>query len=138
MLCRVIHKSTSENLTIPHNFDDPTQICTSPSLVISATNNQNFDIPRSHQSIASFNHSQAHLCPNPSTSLGLSAIDLGYVDHHMNICSSSHDHGHNKMGDQATKCEDDYGFLFDFDGSNTVPSGLEDMRFVNDSSSVFI
>lgn len=137
MLCRVFHKSRSENF---NNFDDPTQISTSPNLAISAINDQNFDIPHSHQSIiTSFNHSQSHLGPNPSTSLGLSALDSGYIDHHMNICSSSHDYSHNKMGDQATtKCEDDYGFLFDFDGSNAVPSGLEDMRFIDDSSSVFI
>lgn len=114
----------------PHNFDDPTQI-SSPNLVISATNNQNFDMHRSHQSITTFNHGQSQLAPNPSTSLGL---DPGYVvDHRMNdqpaFCSSSQ---------AAAKCEDDYGFLFDFDGSNAVPSSLEDMRFVDDSASVFI
>ncbi|KAG6400903.1 hypothetical protein SASPL_137748 [Salvia splendens] len=46
-------------------------------------------------------------------------------------CSSSHeshDYIHNKLGDRSTRCEDDYGFLFDFDGSNVVPSSLEDMR----------
>lgn len=129
VLCRVFYKSRSENcnnLSSPHNFDDP-----NPNLAILATNN-------AHQSITSFNH--LGLNPNPSTSLGLSAqLDSGYhVNHHQPYCSTSHDYTQTKMA-EATKCEDDYRFLFDFDGSNAVaPSTLEDMRFIDDSSSVFI
>lgn len=141
----MFHKSRSENsnnFMSPHNFDDP---------IISSTNNECVNItPCGHQNITSlFNHNQSHQHhvggpnpnpnPNPSTSLGLD-FDLSR-DHHMNHqphCSSSHDCTHNKLGDQSTRCEDDYGFLFDFDGSNVVPSSLEDMRFVDDSSLVFI
>lgn len=146
----MFHKSRSENgnnFMSPHNFDDPMAIATSPNLAVSATNNERFNINTqacAHQNMASsFNHSQSHISPNPnpSTSLGLSALDFDLSrDHHMNhqpYCSSGHDYSHNKMA-EATKCEDDYGFLFDFDGLNAVPSGLEDMRFVDDSSSVFI
>ncbi|KAL1546598.1 NAC domain-containing protein 21/22-like [Salvia divinorum] len=144
VLCRVFHKSRSENsnnFMSPHNFDDP---------IISSTNNERINVTAcGHQNITSlFNHNQSHQHhiagpnpnpnPNPSTSLGLD-FDLSH-DHHMNhqpYCSSSHGYVHNKLG-EATKCEDDYGFLFDFDGSNVVPSSLEDMRFVDDSNSVFI
>ncbi|KAG6403078.1 hypothetical protein SASPL_135295 [Salvia splendens] len=121
VLCRVFYKSRSENnnnLMSPHNFED--------NLTISSTNNESVNITHQHH-IGNPN-------PNPSTSLGLD-FDLSR-DHHMNhhpYCSSSHDCIHNKLGDQSTRCEDDYGFLFDFDGSS-----LEDMRFVDDSSLVFI
>lgn len=122
VLCRVFYKSRSENC---NNFDDP-----NPNLGVLATNN-------AHQSITSFNH--LGLNPNPSTSLGLSDSGGYHVNHHHPYCSTSHvdDYSQNKMA-EPTKCEDDYRFLFDFDASNAVPSTLEDMPFVDDSSSVFI
>ncbi|KAG6400899.1 hypothetical protein SASPL_137744 [Salvia splendens] len=136
VLCRVFYKSRSENnknLMSQHNFED--------NLTISSTNNERVNFTASL-----FNHHignpKPNLNPNPSTSPGLD-FDLS-CDHPMNHqphCSSSHeshDYIHNKLGDRSTRCEDDYGFLFDFDGSNVVPSSLEDMRFVDDSSLVFI
>lgn len=141
VLCRVFYKTRGENgynLINQHNFDDPTS-----NLAISQTNNdQHVNVPCSHQNmITSFDHSPSHQHhigqnpnPNPSTSLGLSALDSGNYMNHQPYCSNSLDYSHTKMV-EATKCEDDYGFLFDFDGSNAMPSSL----FVDaDSSSVFI
>ncbi|XP_057798110.1 NAC domain-containing protein 21/22-like [Salvia miltiorrhiza] len=127
VLCRVFHKSRSENSN-NFNFDDPSVLATSPNL---ATNNE-VRLNITHQNIiTSFQSQQGGPNPNPSTSLGLD-FDLSR-HHHLPYCSASHDYSHNKMA-EATKNEDDYGFLFDFDGPNAV----EDMRFVDDSSSVFI
>lgn len=148
VLCRVFHKSRGENsnkLFSPHNFYNSTTGVTSPNLAASPTNNKHANMPCAHQNITCFNHSpsnQHHQGLNPSPSLGLSALDPSYIDlsrDHMNepYFSSSH-YSHNKMADQATKCEDDYGFLLDFDGSNAAPSSLEDMRFDDDNSAVFI
>ncbi|KAH6766801.1 NAC domain containing protein 74 [Perilla frutescens var. hirtella] len=141
VLCRVFYKTRGENgynLINQHNFDDPTS-----NLAISQTNiiNEHANIvPCSQQHMTSFDDSpshQHHIGPNPSTSLGLSGLDSGYMNRQP-YCSTSQDYSHNKMV-EATKCEDDYGLLFDFDGSNVVPSSLDDMRFVDaDSSSVFI
>ncbi|KAI3449786.1 hypothetical protein Pfo_006451 [Paulownia fortunei] len=151
VLCRVFHKSRGENsnklMISPHNFYGSTAGATSPNLAASPTNNEH-SMPCGHQNITSFSHSPSHQHhhhhqgQNPSTSLGLTALDPGYIlpSHDMNQphLSSSHYGHHNKIMVEATKCEDDYGFLFDFDGSNVVPSSLEDMGFDDENSSVFI
>ncbi|KAG8389199.1 hypothetical protein BUALT_Bualt02G0204100 [Buddleja alternifolia] len=128
VLCRVFHKSRSgENKY--NNFHDSTAVATSPNLAGYHQNN-----------ITSFSHSPSHdqhqSGQNPNTSICLSSAQLdptGYLQL-MNEPNLS----------ISTKCEDDYGFLFDFDNSNgRVPSNLDDMRFVDHvdhdhNSSVFI
>ncbi|KAH6834496.1 NAC domain containing protein 74 [Perilla frutescens var. hirtella] len=141
VLCRVFYKSRGENGS---NFSP--QICcdhstagdTSPNLATSPTNEH--ALPNTHQNmITSFYQGQ-----NPSTSVGLSPLHSGYF--HMyreerdeNVVPRPSTSNHNQRLVE-TKCEDDYGFLFDMsiDYSNGVASFLEDARFDNDSSSVFI
>ncbi|KAK6164445.1 hypothetical protein DH2020_001309 [Rehmannia glutinosa] len=147
VLCRVFNKSRSgenNNKSIsPNNlYDTPNLVSnSSPTNIIS---DHQHAMPCAHQTITSFYHS-----PNPSTSLGLWPVEPGYIniqpsrDEIMNeprhILSSNYSYDQEKVVDQATKCEDDYGFLFDFDGSNGVPSSLEDhMGFDDDNGSVFI
>ncbi|PIN15700.1 hypothetical protein CDL12_11656 [Handroanthus impetiginosus] len=138
VLCRVFHKSRGENnnkFISPHNFYESTAVATSPNLAISPKNvNENANIiPRCYQNMTSFYHSPSHnhqhqdQGQNPSTSLGLSGLDPAYL--HMNL--EPHLSSSNKVVNEGTKCEDDYGFLFDFDGSNGVMhSGLEDMGLI--------
>ncbi|KAK6141656.1 hypothetical protein DH2020_024598 [Rehmannia glutinosa] len=114
----------------PNNLYDPPNLVSnsSPTNIIS---DHQHAMPCAHQSITSFYHS-----PNPSTSLGLCDEIMNEPRH---ILSSNYSYDQEKVVDQATKCEDDYGFLFDFDGSNGVPSSLEDhMGFDDDNGSVFI
>ncbi|KAI3460964.1 hypothetical protein Pfo_017627 [Paulownia fortunei] len=145
VLCRVFHKSRGENSNkfCGQNLYDSTAGAISPTLAASPTSEH--ALPSSYQNITSFSHSPSHhqqyQGQNPSTSLGLSALDPGYFhlsrDHMNGPHPSASCHNHSKLVE--TKCEDDYGFLFDMslDYSNGVPSNLDDMSFDNDNSSVF-
>ncbi|KAL0419754.1 UNVERIFIED_CONTAM: NAC domain-containing protein 21/22 [Sesamum radiatum] len=140
VLCRVFHKSRSssssgdhhhhhqnskESSIIPHItadlYADSTAVATSPNLAASPTNN---NIQHAYQNIiTSFFHNQ-----NPSTSLGLTSSALDHPTAYLHDCLQP---AQNRMVLEA-KCEDDYGFLFDFDASSGVPSHLEDMGFDDD------
>ncbi|KAL0437359.1 UNVERIFIED_CONTAM: NAC domain-containing protein 21/22 [Sesamum radiatum] len=114
VLCRVFHKSRGEE--IEH------ATCL-PSTCANIAN-----------SISQFSQrQQQHQGQNPSTAIGLSAVDptayfLPSHDHDHMIngphSSTSDDHDHHEA-----KCEDDYGFLFDmsFDywNGSSVPSNLD-------------
>lgn len=134
MLCRVFYKSRSENnnnLSLPNLCDHSTAGDTSPNLASSPTSEYPFPNPSIHQNIIST--SFYHQSPNPST---------GYL--HMYPEDHDKDHEPRPLTSQQrpveTKCEDDYGFLFDMslDYSNGVASYLEDVRFDDGCSSVFI
>ncbi|XP_042052313.1 NAC domain-containing protein 21/22-like [Salvia splendens] len=143
VLCRVFYKSSSN----PQNlYDNSTAGDTSPNLAASPTSEHVLLNNDAHQNIiTSFYQPQnPNLNLNPSTSLGLSPVHSEY----MHMCPDEHDKdvaahplasnlNHRMI---ETKCEGDYGFLFDMsiDYSNGVASYLEDARFDNGSSSVFI
>ncbi|KAL6505222.1 hypothetical protein OROGR_025039 [Orobanche gracilis] len=168
VLCRVFHKSRDENsnrLITPHNlYEYSTCDATSPT-------NNDHAMPHhdGHQNITSIYHSPPHHHhhhhhhhdhegQNPSTSLGLSQLDqmdpiqisddMEIELHHMSSSLSNYYSYQNRVvvvdddDDQIAKSRgNDYGFLFDFDGSNYgVPSSLEDKVFDEDngSSVVFI
>lgn len=127
VLCRVFYKSRGENSNnfIPQDLYDQSKVGdTSPNynLGSSQTNIE----PNHHQNmtISSFYESQ-----NPSS----------YEERNKNISSrpSTSNHSHRLV---ETKCDDDYGFLFDMsiDYSTGVAPYLEDVRFDHDSSSIFI
>ncbi|KAL6516181.1 hypothetical protein OROGR_019486 [Orobanche gracilis] len=156
VLCRVFHKSRSENSNIlitPHNlYEYSTCDATSPT-------NNDHAMPHhdGHQNITSMyhrpphhhHHHHRHERQNPSTSsIGLSQLEqMGPIQifHDMNIEPHNYYSYQNKVvvdedDDQTTKsCGNDYGFLFDFDRSNNgVPSILEDMAFDDDNGSSVI
>ncbi|KAL3644976.1 hypothetical protein CASFOL_010156 [Castilleja foliolosa] len=149
VLCRVFHKSRSEHNLYDHHHPTCTH-ATSPT-----NNDQHHHVMAScgHQSImlpSFYNNSPTshhHEGQNRST---LSKLDPGPLSgNNMNEPHPHHHHHHlpsnfsnysNKVADMTAKCEDDFGFLFDFDGSNNidVPSSLDDMGFDDDHGSVFI
>ncbi|GFP82920.1 protein cup-shaped cotyledon 3 [Phtheirospermum japonicum] len=146
VLCRVFHKSRSENsnkLMSPHNISNNDQ----HHHVMPSCGHQNIMMTSFYHDSPSHQH---HEGQNPSTSLGLSPLEPPgptQLSHNINDPPPPHNHHHhlpslsnysnyqNKVTDQTTKCEDDYGFLFDFDGSNNI--GV-DMGFDDDNGSVFI
>ncbi|KAL0461099.1 UNVERIFIED_CONTAM: NAC domain-containing protein 21/22 [Sesamum latifolium] len=144
VLCRVFHKSRGEesNKFIPQTLYNCTSAPpTSPNLAASPRVEHATCLPSTcaniANSISQFGHQQQHQGQNPSNSIGLSADDptayfLPSHDHHDHIngphsSTSDIDHDH----DHQTKCEDDYGFLFDmsFDywNGSSVPSNLDRM-----------
>ncbi|XP_057781491.1 protein CUP-SHAPED COTYLEDON 3-like [Salvia miltiorrhiza] len=133
VLCRVFYKSRGESSN-PQNLYD--HHSTSPNLGTSPTSEHallNVD----HQNMITSFYQGQNPNPNPSTSLGLSPVHSGYLHiypEERESGPSTSDHNH------RSKCEDDYGFLFDMsiDYSNGVASYLEEVRFDHDSSSVFI
>ncbi|KAL3647729.1 hypothetical protein CASFOL_008697 [Castilleja foliolosa] len=146
VLCRVFNKSRSDQnsnkLIIPHNLYDTSPTNTDhPHHVMPTCDHQNMTM------MTSFNHNSPshhhhHEGQNPSTSLGLSPIEHGPMNgphHHLPSLSNLTNYPI-KVVDQSAKCEDDYGFLFDFDGSNNIgaPTNLDDMGFDDDNGSVFI
>ncbi|KAK4418405.1 hypothetical protein Salat_2253300 [Sesamum alatum] len=108
---------------MPHTllYADSTAVnATSPNLSASPTNNNNNNNQHAyHPNITSF-------FQNPSTSLGQLITSSAQLDPAAYLHLSQDPQ--NRMVLEA-KCEDDYGFLFDFDASNDVPSSLEDMGF---------
>lgn len=138
VLCRVFYKSRSEN---NNNLSPPSLYGnTSPNSAASPTSEH--ALPNIHQNIITSFYQGEN--PNPSTSLCLSPVQVGYFhtcsedgDKELVPRPSTSNHNHRLI---ETKCEDDYGFLFDmsFDYSNGVASYLEDAKFDDDSGSVFI
>lgn len=121
-----------------HNYYDHST--SGPNLASSPTSNEQ-PMPYSNQAVNSnFYHDHHHRHPvqNPSPSIGLSALEPVHIDHllsHDPNINVDHDvPGETKlMVDQATKCDDDYGFLFDLDGS------INGMGFDgDDGSSIFL
>ncbi|KAK6120030.1 hypothetical protein DH2020_046231 [Rehmannia glutinosa] len=130
VLCRVFHKSSGENsnkLINPQNLYHDSTIGATSNLVAPHTEHA---LPSSYQNI--------------NNTPGVSPIDPGYLhlsqDHMNGSHPSTSTHNQTKFGD--TKCEDDYGFLFDmsFDScsNGVISSNVDGMRFGNDNSSVFI
>ncbi|KAK4493178.1 hypothetical protein RD792_017962 [Penstemon davidsonii] len=139
VLCRVFYKSRGENNNkySPHEnfFDSSTVGATSSNLAPSPTN-EHLYIPSAYQN--NFSHSQTHDHQNPTISIGLSPLITSYDLSHHETKHEPHQLSISSFNNH-TKCEDDYGFLFDmsFDDSNAVPSSLEDIRFEDNNNAVF-
>ncbi|XP_011083034.1 NAC domain-containing protein 21/22 isoform X1 [Sesamum indicum] len=140
VLCRVFHKSRGEesNKFVPQTLYNCTSAPpTSPNLAASPTVEHATCLPSTcaniANSISQFSHQHQHQGQNPSTSIGLSAVDptayfLPSHDHINGPHSSTSDDGDHDQ----TKChEGDYGFLFDmsFDywNGSSMPSNLDRM-----------
>ncbi|GFP85417.1 protein cup-shaped cotyledon 3 [Phtheirospermum japonicum] len=122
VLCRVFYKSTSEICN--NNFNSHDSI--SPNLGLTsehALHSYNYQNITSYSYTQSHDHQQYYQGHNPNTNpLGLSAPE------HPSTSSQLHNFNKLLLSDQ-TKCENDYGFLFDmsFDCSNNGASLNFDM-----------
>ncbi|PIN05067.1 hypothetical protein CDL12_22397 [Handroanthus impetiginosus] len=145
VLCRVFHKSRSGdhqdiNKFNPQNLYDNNNSNISPNnLSTSPIQNNNINKSFSKNIPAHHDRDQYHnQIQNPTISMGLAAPDTGYYhpsddrDQYMNgphPSSSNHNH--------STKCEDDYGFLFDMSMEYNMDDDHDDMRF-DHAGSVYI
>ncbi|XP_051142048.1 protein CUP-SHAPED COTYLEDON 3-like [Andrographis paniculata] len=157
VLCRVFHKSRgSENSSKlmnpnesfhgcnPNNF--PNNLSAQTLIDSAALNPQSDHHQNMTNSCGNYHHQPcpiaappliSHGNQNPSTSIGQPAayLPVDQTDHQLHLGNVDQ----SKTNMVEAKCEDDYGFMFDFDGSNgAVPSSLDDMGFDDDDGSVFL
>ncbi|KAA8543378.1 hypothetical protein F0562_021127 [Nyssa sinensis] len=107
VLCRVFHKSKGENSDklSPQNVFETTAGATSPSLAPSPPSEQTF--PCGYHPITSFSQSTSHQIHNPSTLLNLATLSPNFLHLYQEKNSIV------SVNEINSKCEDEYGFLFD-------------------------
>lgn len=139
VLCRIIYKSSSS----PQNLCDHSTPCdTSPNLAASPTSEHAL-LNNTHQNMIN----SIYQGQNPNLNPNTYPVRLGYLHMYPEELDEevvSHPSASNRDFKLIeTKCEDDFGFLFDMsidysDGRDGVASYVEEVGFDNVSSSVFI
>ncbi|CBI37132.3 hypothetical protein AAG906_040669 [Vitis piasezkii] len=133
VLCRVFHKTKSESSSklSPQYVFDTTASASSPP-----THDQT--LPCGYQQIPSFSPTHPHQNHDQTTLLNLAVLNpnlVHFASQEMNPCAAANEI--NSKGSGA----DEYGFLWDMScslGDGVPSSNLEDMRFEENNSIVFL